>query len=211
MTYAQLSELLKRYTQTYGRDTDLQDDGEYFIVNIDGVGSYSARTLTEVAGWVRQQFPTTFLQAAHDYAVRNSGCLKVVVGACIVEPEHHNILGLGTNLAIPDLCRVEGCLRILKFGNDYKSHRGPTDCRAIHSEVHAIANCAKRGQAIEGATIYVTRYPCEACARVIVAAGIKRVVYGRQQEISEMTKEIFDAYKVEYIWDKSFDAEDTIR
>jgi deoxycytidylate deaminase len=37
----------------------------------------------------------------------------------------------------------------------------------------------------------VTRYPCEACARAIVAAGIKHVVYAGKEQISQQTEEIF--------------------
>ena len=209
MTFSHFSQLLEQYKQTYGNHTDFMDDGEYFTCNIEGRGAFSARTMTEMATWLRFQFPQDYLSIAHDYARRNSGCLKVVVGAVVVQNDR--IVSLGTNLAIPDMCRDEGCLRILKFGDDYKTHRGPTDCRAIHSEVQAICNCAKHGVSTQGATIYVTRYPCEGCARQIVAAGITKVVYGRQQEISEMTKEIFDAYNIECVWDKNFDAEDTTR
>lgn len=201
---------LTRYLDRIGRPYALEDDGEEFIINIVGVGSYHARTLQEVFNWAKSAEPVNFLELAQKHADDNSGCLKVAVGSVIVGA-NNGVLSYGTNLAVPDLCRREGCLRILKFGNDYKTHRGPTDCRAIHSEVDAISKCAKHGIATNGATIYVSRYPCEACARQIVMAGIKHVVYGRQQEISDMTKEIFDAYNVSYEWDKTFDAEDTTR
>ena len=50
----------------------------------------------------------------------------------------------------------------------------------------------------------VTRYPCEACARAIVAAGITKVIYGGVEEISSQTKEIFERNEVEvkFILDK---------
>jgi deoxycytidylate deaminase len=59
-------------------------------------------------------------------------------------------------------------------------------------------------------SIYVTRYPCEACARAIVAAGIKHVYYGRQQEISDETKLIFATAGVEVVWVKTWTAEDIL-
>jgi deoxycytidylate deaminase len=49
--------------------------------------------------------------------------------------------------------------------------------RAVHAEQAAIAAAARSGVAIEGGTLYVTTFPCHLCARLIVAAGIERVVY----------------------------------
>ncbi len=49
--------------------------------------------------------------------------------------------------------------------------------RAVHAEMDALLDAARRGVAVEGATLYVTTFPCHTCARHIVAAGIERVVY----------------------------------
>lgn len=50
--------------------------------------------------------------------------------------------------------------------------------RVIHAEVNAISRCAKNGISTDGATLYVTHFPCNSngCARVVIAAGIRRVV-----------------------------------
>lgn len=51
-------------------------------------------------------------------------------------------------------------------------------CRnATHAEANALAFAAKQGISTEGATLYVTVSPCPACARLIIAAGIERVVW----------------------------------
>ena len=130
-----------------------------------------------------------YLKAAGAYAKEYSGCTKVSVGCCIVKND--TIISMGANRACPNLCKTKGCLRVAKYGDNSKEHRNPDDCRAIHSEADAIAKAARNGISVAGATMYVTRYPCEACARLIAAAGIKVVVYGRQQGISAMTEEIF--------------------
>jgi dCMP deaminase len=101
-------------------------------------------------------------------------------------------------------------LRVEKYGDNAKCHRNPDDCRAIHSEVDAICRAAKNGVNLFGATMFVTRYPCEACARAIVTAGIKRVVYGRNQPISEMTQQIFDSAGVECIAFSKYQEDDTV-
>lgn len=52
----------------------------------------------------------------------------------------------------------------------------------IHAEENAIAWAARRGIAIEGATMYCSLHPCAKCARLIAAAGIKEVVYDHAEE-----------------------------
>lgn len=144
-----------------------------------------------------------WLRLADEYAEIVSGCTKVHVGSIIVR--EGRILGLGANRSLPNLCKSMGCLRMEKYGNNDKTHRGPGDCRAIHSEIDAICNSKAD---LTGATIFVTRYPCEGCARAIVAAGIGVVVYGRQQEISEETQRIFDSGHVHVVWAKDWEATD---
>ena len=138
---------------------------------------------------------TFYLSLAGQYAKQFTGCTKVSVGSCIVK--NGNIVAMGANRAIPDLCKIKGCLRVELYGDFSKLHRNPEDCRAIHSEVDAIGKAAKCGVSTEGATIYVTRYPCEACARLIIASGIKRVVFGRNQPVSELTRQMFESAGVE--------------
>jgi cytidine deaminase len=49
--------------------------------------------------------------------------------------------------------------------------------RAVHAEMAAISDAAKRGVSVSGATMYVTTFPCHLCAPVIVSSGIARLVY----------------------------------
>ncbi len=49
--------------------------------------------------------------------------------------------------------------------------------RTLHSEAGALALAAKKGVRVAGATLYVTRFPCETCAKSIYIAGIKKVYY----------------------------------
>lgn len=149
-----------------------------------------------------------YLKMAGDYAKDATGCLKVSVGSCIVTIFGETILG--ANRVIGHRCEKEGCLRIAKYGDNAKTHRNPDDCLAIHSEIEAICRAASRGVNVRGGAIFVTRYPCEACARAIVAAGIKKVVYGRSQEISAMTKQIFEDAGVRYYNCVDYQEDDTV-
>ena len=150
------------------------------------------------------------LDTAFSYAGYMSGCNKVAVGSAIVKNDA--IIGLGANKAIPNRCRtVDGCLRVQKYGNDSKAHRDPADCRAIHSEVDAICMAAKAGVSIDGADIYVTRYPCESCAKAIAVAGIKNVYYGGTARISKQTQEIFETYDINYFFVENWHEDNTDR
>ncbi len=69
-----------------------------------------------------------------------------------------------------------------------------------HAELNAILNC--HGANLEGTTIYVTLFPCNECAKAIIQAGIKKVVYLRMYNDEmkvKITKEMFDKAGVEYI------------
>lgn len=147
-----------------------------------------------------------YLEYAHIHATKHSGCTKVEVGSVIVTSTGETVFG--ANVTVPNWCRTNGCLRVELFGENSKEHRGVAECRAVHSEVDAIATAARNGIAVDGATIFVTRYPCEGCARAIVRAGIARVVFGRKQDITEQTRTIFEWGGVEITWVDDFEAED---
>lgn len=137
------------------------------------------------------------LSRAQVYADMNSTCAKVKVGSVIITDTYAIIYGC--NRGIERDCVVEGCRRIAVYGEDSKSHRLPSDCVAVHSEVDAICQAAKLGIRLKDSVIYVTRYPCEACARAIVKSGIRKVVYGRKESISEMSAQTFRTGNVEVI------------
>lgn len=55
-----------------------------------------------------------------------------------------------------------------------------TKSEVLHAESNAIAKCAKYVSSTDGATVYVTLSPCKDCAKLIIQAGISRVVYRKQ-------------------------------
>ncbi|MDO5490807.1 MAG: dCMP deaminase family protein [Bacillota bacterium] len=106
---------------------------------------------------------------------RRSTCLRRQVGAVIVQDKH--IVATGYNGAPRGLehCaeRVEGCLREQLGIPSGEKHEL---CRALHAEQNAIIQAATLGQSIEGGTIYITHQPCVICAKMIINAGIERIV-----------------------------------
>ncbi len=71
-------------------------------------------------------------------------------------------------------------------------------CYAIHAEQNAIIQAAKLGSSIDGATLYCTHQPCVICAKMIVNAGIARVVY-EEGYPDEFALEIFKEAGVELV------------
>lgn len=70
--------------------------------------------------------------------------------------------------------------------------------RTGHAEFNAVANAARFGVALEGATIYCHMTPCYVCAKMIINAGIKRVVCNMDYHAGERSKDIFKEAGVEY-------------
>lgn len=159
--------------------------------------------------------PTDFiklnLNSAQYYADQFTGCKKVAVGSLLLPYEPEYPVVYGANIAVPNLCKETECHRVEVYGEDSKEHRLPSDCRALHSEIDAITQAARRGIPTKYSTLFITRYPCEACARAIACAGVKLVYYGREQEISEETALIFKVMGVEVHHVPDWTYEDTTR
>jgi dCMP deaminase len=70
--------------------------------------------------------------------------------------------------------------------------------RTAHAEQNAVANAARFGIALEGATLYCHMTPCYTCAKMIINAGIKRVVCNLDYHAGGRSKEIFKEAGVAY-------------
>lgn len=106
---------------------------------------------------------------------RRSTCLRRQVGAVIVQNKH--IIATGYNGAPRGLAHCGdlegGCLRQQLGVPSGERHEL---CRALHAEQNAIIQAAALGNSIEGGTIYITHQPCVICAKMIINAGIQRIV-----------------------------------
>ena len=104
-----------------------------------------------------------------------ASCYRRKVGAIIVKDKR--VLTTGYNGATAGIssCVERGeCLR--EKMNIPSGTRAET-CYAAHAEQNAIIQAARYGANIDGATLYCTHQPCVICAKMIINAGIKRVVY----------------------------------
>lgn len=93
----------------------------------------------------------------------NSYCIRRQVGALIVKNKMIISDGFnGTPTGFENICEDD---------------TGKTKAYVLHAEANAITKVAKTNQSSEGATLYITASPCIECAKLIIQAGIQRVVY----------------------------------
>jgi dCMP deaminase len=105
---------------------------------------------------------------------KRSTCLRRAVGAIIVKDRR--VLSTGYNGAPSQVrhCIEVGCLREkLKVPSGERHEL----CRGIHAEQNAIIQAAYHGVSIKGADLFCTNLPCSICAKMIINAGIVRIVY----------------------------------
>lgn len=105
---------------------------------------------------------------------KRSTCLRRRVGAILVRDKR--ILATGYNGAPKRLahCHEVGCLRQQMGVPSGERHEL---CRALHAEQNAIIQAASQGVSIDGSTLYCTTAPCSLCAKMLINAGVVRVVY----------------------------------
>ncbi|MBI5062196.1 MAG: cytidine/deoxycytidylate deaminase family protein [Desulfatitalea sp.] len=105
---------------------------------------------------------------------KRTTCLRRAVGAVVIKDRR--LLSTGYNGAPSNVrhCAETGCLRQQLNVPSGERHEL---CRGIHAEQNAIIQAAYHGVSIKGATLYCTNQPCSICAKMIINAGIVRIVY----------------------------------
>jgi dCMP deaminase len=136
----------------------------------------------------RPSWDQYFLKIAEDVAER-AICVKRKVGAIIVKDKH--LLATGYNGAPKGFahCTEATCIRKQMKVPSGQRHEL---CRGLHAEQNAIIQAAVYGVAIEGGTLYATYQPCVICAKMMINAGLERLVYtgGYPDELAaDMLKE----------------------
>ncbi len=120
----------------------------------------------------RPSWDEYFMEIACLVAQRST-CLRRKVGAVLVKDKH--VLATGYNGVPSGLrhCLEIGCIR---EKNKIPSGQRHELCRGLHAEMNVLIQSAKFGVSIENSTIYSTTHPCILCAKMIINAGIKKVV-----------------------------------
>lgn len=136
-----------------------------------------------------------YLKMAYLVSERST-CIRRHVGCVLVSPTGH-VLSTAFN-GIPEKlphCTNETCIRKKLNIPSGEKHEL---CMGAHAESNAIAFAARNGSTVEGGTIYITTQPCIYCAKIIVNAGIKRIVYCEKygKGLDDLTKTILQNIEV---------------
>ena len=135
----------------------------------------------------QHKFDVRYLQMARIWA-ENSYCQRRQVGALVVK--EGMIISDGYN-GTPS-----------GFENVCEDDNGITKPYVLHAEANAITKLARSSNNSDGATIYITASPCIECAKLIIQAGIKRVVYGEKYRLTDGIELLERAgIQVEYLGD----------
>lgn len=116
------------------------------------------------------KYDDKYLRMAAIWA-ENSYCKRRKVGALIVKDRMIISDGFnGTPSGFENVCEDEN---------------GVTKPYVLHAEANAISKVAKSGNSAEGATLFITASPCMECSKLIIQAGIKRVVYRDEYRLTD--------------------------
>ncbi len=117
-----------------------------------------------------EKFDARYIEMAQVWA-KNSYCKRRQVGALLVKDRMIISDGYnGTPSGFENICEDEN---------------GVTKPYVLHAEANAITKVAKSGNSSAGATLYVTASPCVECAKLIIQAGITRVVYQDEYRLTD--------------------------
>ncbi|MEN8228023.1 MAG: dCMP deaminase family protein [Bacteroidota bacterium] len=124
-----------------------------------------------------------YLKMARIWA-SNSYCIRRKVGALLVKDKM--IISDGYN-GTPS-----------GFENECEDEHDTTKSYVLHAEANAITKVAKSNNSSEGSTLYITTSPCMECSKLIIQAGITRVVYEEKYRITDGL-DLLDRAKIELI------------
>jgi dCMP deaminase len=142
----------------------------------------------------RPNWDEYFMNIAGVVATR-ANCLKRRVGAVITVDRQIVSTGYnGTPKGILN-CDEGGCPRCLSFAD---SGTALDECICVHAEENAIVQAACNGIGIKGGTLYSTLCPCSYCAKSIINAGIKEVIYQEPFLMDDVTKKLFKEAGVKF-------------
>ncbi|MBQ3736256.1 MAG: cytidine/deoxycytidylate deaminase family protein [Candidatus Methanomethylophilaceae archaeon] len=127
-----------------------------------------------------------FMEMAQLVSTRST-CIRRHVGAVLVKDKRVLSTGYNGSPKGTEHCEVLGCIR-----EQMKVPSGTRHelCRGVHAEQNAIIQAAYFGVSVKDSTIYTTTYPCSMCAKILINAGIKEVVY-HEGYVDDLSKKLF--------------------
>jgi len=124
-----------------------------------------------------------FMNIAHVVASRSNCCRRQVAAVLVLDQRIISTGYNGTPRGITNCCDG-GCERC---NSDVPSGTDLHQCLCSHAEENSIVQAAYHGIAVKGATLYTTFSPCLQCAKMIINAGIKEVVFHKRYSIDDVS------------------------
>jgi len=143
-----------------------------------------------------------FMEMAQLVSSRST-CLRRRVGAVIVKEKRVLSTGYNGSPKGTKHCEELGCIRVKMNVPSGTRHEL---CRGVHAEQNAVTQAAYFGVSVDGATIYTTTYPCSMCAKILINAGIREIVYS-EGYADDLSKELLQEAGIkirEYKPEKTF-------
>ncbi|MGJ8640356.1 MAG: deoxycytidylate deaminase [Opitutaceae bacterium] len=134
-------------------------------------------TLTKSWG-KRPSWDAYFMATALLMASRSS-CERLHVGCVMVSggSQKNRIVAAGYNGFLPGASHTSR----VRDGHEQAT---------VHAEQNAVSDAARRGVSLDGATVYITHFPCINCAKILAAAGVSCIKYHRDYKNDELVKEL---------------------
>ncbi len=136
----------------------------------------------------RPSWDQYFVDIAHVVATRGN-CMKRQVAAVVVRDRRVVATGYNGTPKGAKNCNEGGCERCNSLA---PSGTGLDDCVCNHAEENAICQAAYHGISIKDATLYCTHSPCLRCAKLLINAGIREVVYNADYPMSSRSRALLD-------------------
>jgi dCMP deaminase len=131
------------------------------------------RSWTQRPSWDAYFMATALLMASRSSCERlNVGCVIVSGGS-----QKNRIVAAGYNGFLPGAPHTSR----VREGHEQAT---------VHAEQNAISDAARRGVSLDGATVYITHFPCINCAKILAAAGIRCIKYHHDYRNDDLVKDI---------------------
>lgn len=143
--------------------------------------------------YIRPSWDQYFMEVVNAIS-RRATCNRGRTGCVIVKDHQILVTGYVGSAAGDDHCDEVGHMyqKRLNADGSISEH-----CiRTVHAEQNALAQAAKRGVAVDGATVYMKMEPCAVCAKMMINAGIKRIVCQQAYHAAEESRRVLKKCKV---------------
>lgn len=146
-------------------------------VNEDAVILEQLEALTQ--SWTQRPSWDAYFMATALLMASRSSCERLNVGCVIVSggSQRNRIVAAGYNGFLPGAPHTSR----VREGHEQAT---------VHAEQNAISDAARRGVSLDGATVYITHFPCINCAKILAAAGIRCIKYRHDYRNDSLVKDI---------------------